>query len=81
KGTLIYHDVFRKNNADVDYPVPWADDISHSFLGTISTMNDILKDLEFTKLKTTDQTYQAVQFLTGIFEKIEIYFLCLYLII
>lgn len=71
KGTLIYYDVFKKDNEDVDYPVPWANDASVSFLGTISTMNNLLKNLEFTKLQTTDQTYKATQFLISLFEKIK----------
>jgi len=71
-GMLIYYDIFRKNNEDVTYPVPWANDSSVSFLQTISNMEHLLMDLGFTKLFTTDQTYQAVQFLKNLFEKIQL---------
>jgi len=71
KGILIYYDIFMKDKEDVDYPVPWANDSSVSFLETITTMDNLLKDLDFTKLQTTDQTYKAIQFLKNLFEKIK----------
>lgn len=71
KGTLIYHDIFRKDKEDVDYPVPWAFGPSVSFLQTSSNMDNILKENEFIKLTSTDQTGQAIQFLHNIFAKIK----------
>ncbi|MFC2081082.1 class I SAM-dependent methyltransferase [Bacteroidota bacterium] len=71
KGMLIYYDIFRKNSEDVNYPVPWANDASVSFLGTISNMESLLKGLEFTKLQTTDQTYNAILFLNGLSENLK----------
>ncbi len=71
KGILIYYDIFKKDKEDVDYPVPWADYPSVSFLNTITVMDKILKDLGFTKMQTTDQTYKAIQFLKSLFEKIK----------
>ncbi len=44
KGKLIYYDIFRKNGEDVNYPVPWANDASVSFLGTTTNMNQILQE-------------------------------------
>ena len=71
-GTFIYYDIFKQENGDVDYPVPWANNPSISFLETISTMNGILTDLGFTKMQSTDQTAKASQFLLGLFEKIKL---------
>ena len=71
KGILIYYDIFKKNGKDVNYPVPWADDASVSFLGPIKAMNKILKKLKFTELQTTDQTSQATLFLTNLVEKMK----------
>ena len=71
-GTFIYYDIFRKDKKDVDYPVPWANDASVSFLETISNMDKILTDLGFLKIQSTDQTYKASQFLIGLFEKLKL---------
>jgi len=71
-GTFIYYDIFRKDKEDVDYPVPWANDASVSFLETISNMDKILTDLGFLKIQSTDQTYKASQFLIGLFEKLKL---------
>jgi ubiquinone/menaquinone biosynthesis C-methylase UbiE len=71
RGMLVYYDIFRKNSADVNYPVPWADNSSVSFLGTIKNMDHILTELGFRKMHTTDQTKEAIQFLADLFEKLK----------
>jgi len=53
----------------LEYPVPWANDPSISFLGTISNMENILKFLGFTKVETTDQTEKAIAFFADMFER------------
>ncbi len=68
-GMFIYYDIFRKNSADVDYPVPWANDPSISFLGSILNMETILKNLGFTKVQTSNQTDRAIEFFSGMFER------------
>ena len=52
------------------YPVPWADNVSVSYLGTIANMDTILTDLGFTKTQVTDQTEKAIKFLHDLFDKI-----------
>jgi ubiquinone/menaquinone biosynthesis C-methylase UbiE len=69
KGIFIYYDIFRKNSSELDFPVPWANDPSISFLGTIQNMETILKNLGLTKVKTTDQTDNAIEFFSGMFER------------
>ena len=70
-GTFVYYDIFQKNGEDVDYPVPWANDASVSFLGSTTKMDHILQDLGFKNVQTTDQTFQGAQFLVGLFEKLK----------
>ncbi len=70
-GTLIYYDIFKNVNDDIYYPVPWANDESISFLGTIENMETILKNLGFSKAQTTNQTDKAVEFLHNMFDKIK----------
>ncbi len=69
-GKFIYYDIFKKNNGDVNFPVPWANDESVSFLGTVSNMEDILKNQGFSKQQATNQTDKAVEFLSNLFEKL-----------
>ncbi|MDO9256135.1 MAG: methyltransferase domain-containing protein [Bacteroidales bacterium] len=69
KGIFIYYDVFRKGKDDLDYPVPWANDPSISFLGTILNMDTILTNLGLKKVQATDQTENALTFFSAMFEK------------
>ncbi len=71
QGTFIYYDIFRTESGKVNYPVPWADDASMSFLGTTSNMDDILERLCFKNMLTTDQTSKGITFLQDLFEKLK----------
>ncbi|MCK5692516.1 MAG: methyltransferase domain-containing protein [Bacteroidales bacterium] len=71
QGTFIYYDIFRTESGKVNYPVPWADDASMSFLGTTSNMDDILERLCFKNILTTDQSYKGITFLQDLFEKLK----------
>jgi len=71
EGALVYYDIFKKNGGNVQYPVPWANTASISFLETISDVDALLNDLGFIKTQTTDQTVKAGQFLARMFEKVE----------
>jgi ubiquinone/menaquinone biosynthesis C-methylase UbiE len=70
-GTLMYYDIFRTEAGAVNFPVPWADDPSTSFLETTQHMDDILERLCFKNLLTTDQTSQGIRFLQNIFMKMK----------
>ena len=70
-GTFIYYDIFRTESGKVNFPVPWADDASMSFLGTTSNMDDILESLCFKNLHTSDQTDKGIIFLQDLFEKLK----------
>ena len=72
QGTFIYYDIFRTESGKVNYPVPWADDASMSFLGTTSNMDDILERLCFKNILTSDQSYKGITFLQDLFEKLKI---------
>jgi len=69
KGIFIYYDIFRKSKDDLDYPVPWANDPSISFLGSILNMDTILNNLGFKKVLATDQTENALTFFSAMFER------------
>jgi ubiquinone/menaquinone biosynthesis C-methylase UbiE len=71
RGTFIYYDIFRKNRAEVDYPMPWANDPTVSFLGTTSNLEKILEELCFEKVLVSDQTKLGEKFLVGLFENLK----------
>lgn len=71
-GTFIYYDIFRTESGEVNFPVPWADDDSKSFLGTTSNMDDILESLCFKSVLTSDQTYEGILFLQELFDKLKL---------
>ena len=70
-GTFIYYDIFRTESGKVNFPVPWADDASKSFLGTTSNMDDILESLCFKSILSSDQSYEGILFLQELFEKLK----------
>ena len=70
-GTFMYYDIFRTESGEVNFPVPWAEDASMSFLGTTSNMDDILERLCFKNILTTDQTHKGILFLQDLFEKLK----------
>jgi ubiquinone/menaquinone biosynthesis C-methylase UbiE len=70
-GVLIYYDIFKKGDGNINFPVPWANNSTVSFLANTYTIDTHLADLDFTKLITIDQTYKAKEFLDRLFEKIK----------
>lgn len=70
QGTFIYYDIFRTESGEVNFPVPWADYPSASFLGTAENMDDILERLCFKNLITSDETDKGKEFLVDLFKKV-----------
>lgn len=71
QGTFAYYDIFRTEEGKVNFPVPWANKASASFLVTHSDMEDILERLCFERLTTSDETDKGKQFLITLFEKLK----------
>lgn len=72
QGTFIYYDIFKTESGDVNFPVPWADYASASFLGTADNMDDMLERLCFKNLLTSDETYKGTLFLKDLFKKLKV---------
>lgn len=72
-GVFMYYDIFKTEGGKVNFPVPWANDASASFLATPSQMDEMLERLCFNRLQVTDQTQKGIQFLTGLFEKMKLH--------
>lgn len=68
-GRFIYYDIFKRNDQPLYFPVPWADEASLNFLMTVQELDEILIQLGFKKISTTDQTEKAKEFLTLLLDK------------
>lgn len=68
-GTFIYYDIFSKSGEALLFPVPWADNSSLSFLMTTKKLSQLLEKEGLAKVKTKDQTPEAIQFFTEILNK------------
>jgi ubiquinone/menaquinone biosynthesis C-methylase UbiE len=71
EGALVYYDIFKKGEEEVNYPLPWANNASINFLEPIKLVDALLNDLGFIRLQTTDQTLKAKQYLLGALDKIK----------
>ena len=65
-GMFIYYDIFQHDPIEINYPVPWANNSSVSFLQTIENMEAILGGLGFVKHHTTNQTDKGLEFLENV---------------
>ena len=71
QGRFVYYDIFKNKQGDVNYPVPWANNPSTSFLVSPLDMDDILERLCFKNLTTTDETDKGIRFLKDLFEQLK----------
>jgi len=71
QGRFVYYDIFKTKGGEVDYPVPWANNPSRSFLVTPLEMDDILERLCFKNLTTTNETDKGKKFLKDLFEQLK----------
>jgi len=69
-GFFIYYDIFKKENIEVGYPMPWASESKHSFLFKVKEMENILHGLGMTKLQSTDQTQAGIKFFDDFIDSI-----------
>jgi ubiquinone/menaquinone biosynthesis C-methylase UbiE len=68
-GTFIYYDIFSKNGEALLFPVPWADNESLSSLISTKKINELLEKEGLEKIKTKDQTPEAIQFFAEMLNK------------
>lgn len=71
EGALVYYDIFKKKDEEVNYPTPWANDASINFVESTKLMDALLFDRGFKKLQFSDQTFKAKQYLIHVIETIK----------
>lgn len=70
-GHFLYYDIFKNNNKETEYPMPWATSADHSFLFTNNEMNDILNELGFEGSAITNQTKAGIEFFETLVAKLK----------
>ncbi len=61
-GYFLFYDIFKKDENEVSYPMPWASNANQSFLFKTSELEDLLKTLGQSKVNTNDQTAAGIDF-------------------
>jgi ubiquinone/menaquinone biosynthesis C-methylase UbiE len=64
-GRLVFHDIFQGGGGPPHFPVPWAEDVSTSFLATPAEVRSILETLGFRIVDWADRTTTAQTWLEG----------------
>ena len=70
-GYFLYYDIFKKGEAPVGYPVPWANDAHLSFLFTPEDMKQILEQIGLQYDQSIDQTNQGIAFFEQLLSKLK----------
>lgn len=70
-GYFLYYDIFKKDNGDIKYPVPWAETSEMSFLFTSDDVHEILKQQNLKKISTANQTQAGIDFFEKMISKIK----------
>lgn len=71
-GLFLYYDIFEKNGEGIDFPVPWADDNSISFLFNTRKLDEELGQLGMEKIQSKDQTKKGIEFFEAIISQLDI---------
>ena len=56
EGAFVFFDVFARNLEKMNYPLPWAENQHFNFLISFSRMENLLREMGFEKLKSSNQT-------------------------
>lgn len=70
EGALVYYDIYKLGEDEINHPVPWANHPSISFLESIKLVDSLLHNLGFEKLQSSDQTLKAKQSLNNSLKKL-----------
>lgn len=70
-GHVLYYDIFKKADGEINYPMPWASTADLSFLFEEIEMDTILKQFGLTKEQSNDQTQSGIEFFNTLVAKLK----------
>ncbi|WP_232623069.1 class I SAM-dependent methyltransferase [Pareuzebyella sediminis] len=71
EGYFLYYDIFKKEEGEVKYPMPWASTADMSFLFKETEMNDFLTQFGLTREQSYDQTQAGIDFFNSLVAKLK----------
>ena len=71
QGHFLYYDIFKNNDREVTYPMPWASSADHSFLFKNIELHTILNQQGFRSIAATDQTKAGIEFFEALLARLE----------
>lgn len=70
-GFFLYYDIFKKNDREVSYPMPWASIADHSFLFKTQALQNILHDFGFKKSMVRNETKAGIAFFEALVARLK----------
>lgn len=70
-GHFLFYDILKKGNGEINYPMPWASNANLSFLFKAEEMDGFLKEFDFIKEQTTNQTQAGIDFFDSLVAKLK----------
>jgi len=70
-GYFLFYDILKKEDNEINYPMPWASNGNLSFLFKADEMDNILKKLGLTKKESTNQTQDGIAFFDALVTRLK----------
>jgi ubiquinone/menaquinone biosynthesis C-methylase UbiE len=70
-GHFLYYDILKKEDGEVNYPMPWASTSDLSFLFKEIEMDNCLTQFGLTKEQSVDQTQAGIDFFNALVTKLK----------
>ena len=70
-GYFLFYEILRKENGEINYPMPWASLAKHSFLFKEEEMDRFLNEFGLTKVQSTNQTQAGIDFFDALITRLK----------
>ncbi len=70
-GHFLFYDILKKEDGEINYPMPWASNANLSFLFKAEDMDNLLKEFGLTKEQSADQTQAGIDFFDSLVAKLK----------
>lgn len=70
-GHFLYYEILKKEDGEVNYPMPWASSSDMSFLFKETDMGAYLTQFGLTKVQSNDQTQAGIDFFNALIAKLK----------
>lgn len=71
EGYFLFHDILKKGDGEINYPMPWASSENLSYLFKAEEMDNLLRELGLVKEQFTNQTQAGIDFFEALVLKLK----------